>query len=240
MAEISVYPDREHLVGAAAEAILELAASAIKQRGRFTLALAGGDTPRPVYERLAEGGQSGRIDWSRVEVFFGDERCVPPDDPRSNYAMARAALLDHVSIPAANVHRMRGEDEPATAAADYEAVLKARLDRFDLILLGMGEDGHTASLFPGTPAVTEAARWVVAQFAKSAGMWRITLSPVVINQARNVIFLVSGAAKADTLRQVLEGPFNPLVRPSQVVEPSEGTVRWLVDAAAASRLRSVA
>jgi 6-phosphogluconolactonase len=248
MPEISIHPDRESLIREAANVIVDLAASAIQEHGRFALALAGGDTPRPVYARMADPAQARRVDWARVEVFFGDERSVPPDDSRSNYRMVREALLDHVRIPSTNIHRIRGEDEPEKAAAEYEAVLRRRLGdergrdgpapgSLDLILLGMGDDGHTASLFPGTPAVMEQARWVLAQFVETLQMWRVTLTPVVINASRNVLFLVSGAGKAEMLRQVLEGAEEPLLRPAQVVRPSQGRVRWLVDAAAAARLR---
>ena len=166
MSEITVYPDNESLIVGAADLIIESAARAIAGRGRFTLALSGGNTPRPVYARLATAGYRDRIDWSKVLIFFGDERCVPPDDPRSNYLMVRTALLDQAPLPPGNIYRIRGEDAPEKAAADYTDALRHTFggdsaiggpppEGFDLILLGMGDNGHTASLFPGLAAVTE-------------------------------------------------------------------------------------
>jgi 6-phosphogluconolactonase len=248
MPEIRIHPDRESLVRAATELIIDAAATAIGERGAFRLALAGGETPEPVYARLAQTDQARQIDWARVELFFGDERCVAPDDPRSNYHMVRTTLLERVQIPADHVHRIRGEDEPALAAAAYEVLLARRLKaqvatlppRLDLVLLGMGEDGHTASLFPGTASVSEETRWVVAHFVDSQHMWRITLTPVVLNAARSVVFLVSGGRKAEMLRQVIEGAHDPERWPAQVVRPTHGVVHWLLDSAAARRLRPAA
>jgi 6-phosphogluconolactonase len=248
MTKVSVYPDNESLISGSADFIAEAAAQAIAARGRFTVALSGGSTPRPVYARLATAGYRDRIDWSKVKVFFGDERCVPPDDPRSNYLMARTALLDSVPLPPGNIYRIRGEEAPEKAAADYTDVLQRTFggdataagppsEGFDLILLGMGDNGHTASLFPGLAAVTESVRWVMAQYIKVVGMWRVTLTPVIINSARQVAFLVSGAKKADMLQRVLEGPYQPVALPSQVIKPAHGDLRWLVDAPAAARLR---
>jgi 6-phosphogluconolactonase len=176
---ITIYPDTERWVAGVADFIIRLAAESIAERGRFTLALSGGDTPRSVYACLATPDYSDRIDWSRVLVFFGDERCVPPEDPRSNYHMARSALFDHVPLPAANIHRIRGEDEPDQAAAAYAAELQDTFggdavaggpppDGFDLILLGLGSNGHTASLFPGLVVVTESVHWVMAQYVEVA------------------------------------------------------------------------
>jgi 6-phosphogluconolactonase len=180
------------------------------------------------------------VDWARVHVFWGDERCVPPDHAESNYRMAREALLDQVSIiPAQNVHRMRGEIDPEEAADGYETDLRACFGvsappRFDLILLGMGDDGHTASLFPGAEAIREQARWVAAYYVEKLGAWRLTLTPVVLNAAANVIFLVVGAGKAARLREVLDGPYQPDRLPAQVVRPSDGRLLWMVDQAASS------
>jgi len=183
----------------------------------------------------------------RVHVFWGDERCVPPDNPQSNYQMARETLLDEVPISVSNIHRIRGEEDPEKAAVAYEKELRTffgvdardgspRLG-FDLILLGMGDNGHTASLFPGSPAVNEKERWVMAQYVEVVSMWRITLTPVVSNAAKNVLFIVSGAEKAERLRDVLEGPFQPEVLPAQIVRPASGRLLWFVDRTAAARLR---
>ncbi|HYA98903.1 MAG TPA: 6-phosphogluconolactonase [Ktedonobacteraceae bacterium] len=250
MSTITVYSDAESWVTGVTDCIVDLATRAIAERGRFTFAFSGGNTPRPVYERLASEGYIDRIDWSRVEIFFGDERCVPPDDPQSNYQMARTALGERVPIPADNIHRMHGEQLPEQAAEEYAQEL-ARIfggdakmggtppNGFDLVLLGMGDNGHTASLFPGLAAVTESVRWVMAQYVEVVGMWRVTLTPVILNAARNVAFLVKGSDKAEMLAKVLEGPYQPIVLPSQIIKPTNGDLRWLVDAAAAARLRRV-
>ena len=189
-----------------------------------------------------------RVMWSRVQVLWGDERCVPPDHGESNYRMARETLLDRVPVPAANVHRIHGEDDPAAAAALYEATLRALLKtpagppraapgaRIDLVLLGLGDDGHTASLFPGSAAAHEQTRWVMAEYAAATSMWRVTLTLAVINAAAQVLFLVSGGAKAGVVRRVLEGPYRPQELPAQAIAPSNGRVRWCVDAAAAAEL----
>jgi 6-phosphogluconolactonase len=248
MPQITVYPDSESLIRGAADFIAHQASQAITARGRFTLALSGGSTPQPVYARLATPEYRDRIDWPRVQVFFGDERGVPPDDPQSNYHMVKAALFDQVRLPAANIHRILGEEAPEQAAADYAATLQRTFggdaaaggpppEGFDLILLGMGDNGHTASLFPGQAALTETRRWVMALYVEVAGLWRVTLTPVIINAARKAAFLVSGAQKAGMLHRVLEGPWQPVVLPSQIVKPTSGELHWLVDAPAAARLR---
>lgn len=206
----------------------------------FTIALAGGSTPKPVYERLASADSAGSIDWSRVHVFFSDERCVPPDDTQSNYRMAREAVLSRVPIPERNIHRIRGEEPPELAAAEAERSLRALfadavVPSLDLVLLGLGDDGHTASLFPGTAALRETSRLVVPQYVDKLRCWRVTFTPPLLNAARKVAFIVEGAGKAATLHAVTEGPFQPDVLPSQLVQPAGG-VDWLVDVAAASRL----
>ncbi len=218
--------------------------AAIAARGVARVALAGGRTPEASYRLLAEAPLRDGIDWGRVQVFWGDERCVPPDHPDSNYRMAREALLTRVPIPADNVHRMRGGMADAIAAArEYEGDLwrACRVDvdvlpRLDLCLLGLGADGHTASLFPGSPAIRERARWVVAGWMEKLASWRLTLTPPVINNARHVLFLVTGAEKAEAVRAVLEGPAEPDRLPAQIVRPARGSVEWLLDRDAASRL----
>lgn len=246
MATIEVSRDPAALARAVTRHVVACTAAAIAARGRGVLALAGGSTPRAAYAMLASEEFVHRIEWPRVHVLWGDERCVPPDDPRSNYRMARETLLDRVPLPPGNIHRIRGEDEPSAAAAGYESVLRELLGSRgpdilpsagpDLVLLGLGDDGHTASLFPGRAAVYERVRWVVADFIEVVGMWRVTLTPVIINAARNVIFIVSGTTKAGRLHEVLEGPRLPERLPAQVVRPTRGPLTWLVDEAAASRL----
>jgi 6-phosphogluconolactonase len=236
-AEAVIYPDASALIAGAAEVIREEAIEATAQRGRFAVALSGGNTPKPIYERLAK---AAGVDWTRVQIFFGDERCVPPEDQRSNYNMAKTALLDHVPIPPANVHRMRGEEDPETAATDYRGVLERALGtdgRLDLVLLGLGDNGHTASLFPGLAAVTEANRTVMALYVEVVGMWRLTLTPPIINAARRVVFLADGEGKAEVLHPLLQGPRQPVVLPAQAIRPTEQLALWLIDAAAAGRLQ---
>jgi len=235
-ADLEVLPSATALADAVAGRFIAAAGDAIDSRGRFVVALSGGSTPRDTYGRLGSEALVSSVMWARVQVLWGDERCVPPQHAESNYRMARETLLDRVPIPAANVHRIHGEDDPATAAEVYEATLRTLL-RIDLVLLGLGEDGHTASLFPGSAAVHERTRWVMAARASAASLWRITLTPVVINAAAEVLFIVSGAAKAGILRRVLEGPRRPQSLPAQAIAPTNGRVRWCVDAAAAAELQ---
>ena len=249
MGDLRIYADRESLDRGAAEQILKVGRNAIASRGRFSFALAGGSTPRGVYQALAWQSFASQLDWSCTHVFWSDERCVPPDHPDSNYGMARKALLDHVPVPAANVFRIRGEIEPRRAAEEYETTLRALFsspsaepglasfsDGFDLILLGMGDDGHTASLFPQTSGVREKERWVISHYIGKVHAWRVTFTPPVINRAHHVFFLVSGADKARQLKDVLTGPYRPDDLPAQIVQPAKGELLWLVDGEAAALL----
>jgi 6-phosphogluconolactonase len=241
MADLRIVAAPADLARAAAEHIVGLASEALLARGRFAVALSGGSTPRATYALLATDEVASRVDWGSVHVFWGDERCVPPDHPESDYRMAREALLDRVPIPPENVHRMRAELDPAQAADDYERTLRTffagqEAGRFDLVLLGMGEDGHTASLFPGTHALDERERWVVANHVNTLDAWRITLTPPILNAAAHVTFLVTGQKKSETLRRVLNGPRQPEVLPAQLIQPTSGRLTWLVDEAAASLL----
>jgi 6-phosphogluconolactonase len=246
--EIEVFPTSDALTARAAECFVAVATTAIRTTGRFVLALSGGATPRALYGRLASQGYHSRVNWPHAHVFWGDERCVPADDAASNARMAREALLDHVPVPSENVHVIRGQDDPAGAAAAYETELRALFGtaagaptlvpgaRFDLVLLGLGEDGHTASLFPGMAAVRETERWVMAEYIPAVSMWRVTLTPVVINAAAEIVFLVSGREKAPILHRVLEGPADPHLLPAQMIAPTAGRLRWLVDSDAAANL----
>ena len=233
--ELVILPDPEAVIQAAAKRILALSSAALRTQDRYSVALSGGSTPRRLYETLAAPPFSEQIPWERVHVFWGDERCVPPDDPGSNYRMARESLLDHVPLSADNIHRVRGELEPEAAARAYVRELRDFFDApwptFDLVLLGMGDDGHTASLFPGSRALGETTRPVVGVTAdhQDRPARRVTLTPPAINAARQVIFLVTGAGKAETLRAVLEGPYQPLALPAQIVRPTDGQLLWLVD-----------
>lgn len=234
--------DAGEVARAAAEEVARAAAHAVAARRRFTVALAGGSTPRRLYALLAEasGPFRGRIPWSATHVFFGDERSVPPEHPDSNYRAAREALLDHV--PVASVHPIPA-DEP-DAAERYEDELRSFFGvvsggpppRLDLVLLGLGPDGHTASLFPGSAALDEGARWVISTFVDRLGTRRTTLTLPVLNRARGVVFLVSGAGKAAALAGVLEPAPGGAPLPAARVRPVRGEVLWIIDAAAASRL----
>lgn len=239
MTEIQVYPDSARLAQAAAESVISAGEAAIAARRRFSIALAGGSTPAPLYRLLATEQYAAQLDWRAVHVFWGDERCVPPQHSSSNYHMVREALLDRVPIPPDNIHRMRGEDDPVQAALAYEDALRAHFGgspRFDLVLLGMGADGHTASLFPGAPALAERTRLAVAVYAANRSSWRVTLTYPALNAAAHVMFLVTSSEKADTLRAVLEGPHRPVDLPAQGVRPHAGRVLWLADADAAAQL----
>jgi 6-phosphogluconolactonase len=233
---IEIFPTPDALADAVARHVVTSAANAIATTGRFTIALSGGSTPEAAYRRLATRDSRLDLDWRLTHVLWGDERCVPPDDPRSNYRMAKEALLDRVPIPPDHIHRIRGEDDPERAAMDYERELRMLLtDSLDLVLLGLGEDGHTASLFPGQSAIHEAERWVMAVPAPSGDIWRVTLTPAVLDLAKNVTFVVSGPSKAQRLAEVLEGPFNPDLLPAQAIRPTRGRLTWMVDEAAAGK-----
>lgn len=240
MTNIRVAPDVAGLARQAADTIQDIANTAISQAGRFSIALSGGSTPKTLFALLGTE-YAQKIDWKNTHIFWSDERCVPPDDADSNYMMARETLLDHVPLPAANINRIKGELPPEVGAVQYEAVLHTffhnQLPRFDIILLGMGDDGHTASLFPGTEAVNERQRWVIPNHVTTAKQtWRITFTVPVINNAANVMFLIAGSGKAERLKQVIQGAFTPNELPSQLVKPTDGNLIWAVDHAAASLL----
>lgn len=243
---LHVVDDAAALARAAAEDFLRTLEESIETRGRFTVALSGGSTPRALYRLLASEDEPYRrlIPWDAVHFFWGDERHVPPDHPDSNYRMVREALLDLVPVPAVNVHRIRAEDpDAAMAAAAYEEELRGFFHpgpRFDLVLLGLGPDAHTASLFPGSPVVHETQRWVAAPWVEAQHTFRITLTPPVLNAAARVVFLVSGAEKAAAVHAVLAGEPDVDRYPAQVVKPVTGTLLWLVDREAAGQLNRAA
>jgi 6-phosphogluconolactonase len=244
MMSVEIFPSPMQMSEAATKLFTARAAEAVSARGRFTAALSGGKTPVAIYASLAQAPFISQIPWALVHLFWGDERCVPPDHGDSNYRMTREFLLDHVPIPPANIHRMPGEMAPAEAAARYEKELREFFSPhgdgfpvFDFILLGLGEDGHTASLFPGTRAIREAARWVLGHYVDAQKGWRITLTPPVINAARTVVFTVSGAGKAAIMKEILEGPSRPDTLPAQIVRPADGTLLWMLDREAAALLK---
>lgn len=238
--QVKIVPDNATLARTAAQEFHRLSEAAVQERGRFSVALSGGNTPRIVYSLLASEHQ--QLPWDRIHIFFGDERHVPPDHPDSNFRMASESLLSNVPIPERNVHRIRAELEADAAANEYEQELREFFHlidhdwpRFDLIFLGLGEDGHTASLFPGSKALTEASRRVMANWVEKFQAFRITLTFPVLNHAAEVLFMVSGAGKSQILSEVLR----PGVRkyPAQKVQPQNGQLLWLVDQDAGNLLR---
>lgn len=238
--QIIVHSDRDALATAAAGLFVETAREAIAKQGKFTVALTGGSTPEQLYKLLATPAYREQVDWANVWVFWGDERWVPLDDPKSNARMSRETLLDHVGIPEGQIFPMYQDGvAPEAYAAAYEASLRQVLGdegAFDLILLGMGDDGHTASLFPGTAVLGETEKWVDAYFLEPQDMYRITLTAPLINRAKKIVFALFGVNKAPALYEVLEGKPNIQTYPAQLIKPTNGEVVWLVDESAVAKL----
>ncbi len=239
--ELRIFHNLEKLSRHAANLFVEQSRRSIIERNRFLATLNGGSTPTRLFQLLATDF-CDKVDWSKTHIFWGDERCVPPDDAGSSYGQARDALLSHVSIPDSNIHRIKGELEPIHASEDYARVLKdfaedgIGVPRFDLIYLGMGEDGHTASLFPGSLVnISEPALPVTAHYQDRPAN-RVTLTPLVFNSARMVIFMATGEKKAIPLAEVLSDRYNPELYPAQRINPKDGELIWLVDEDAAGRL----
>lgn len=240
------YTDPSALARAAADLFVKRAGIAIGAHGTFRVVLSGGSTPAKLFRLLATAPYAGFIDWPRVHLYWGDERCVPPTDADSNYRMTRETLLDHVPLPPENVHRIHGELPPQVAAAQYAWLLKEHFGdveapRFDLVFLGMGGDGHTASLFPGSAAVAAEVeqtpeRWVAANHVPALDVWRVTMTSVPLNAAAYVAFLVAGTDKAQRLHDVIFGPYQPIVWPAQLIQPASGELVWMIDAEAGAWL----
>ncbi len=240
-----VEADADALARRTAQYFVEMAAEAVDAAGQARIALSGGSTPRAVFELLADRRQKwrGAMPWDRLNLYWVDERTVPPDHPDSNYRMAREAMLNHVPLPADQIHRMEGELDPEAAASRYESELRnsfrlegAESPRFDLVQLGMGPDGHTASLFPHTAALHEMSRLVTANHVPQLDTWRITLTWPVVNHASSVFFLIAGADKAERVHEVFMGPRDPERLPSQLIWPSSGILTLFLDKAAAALL----
>jgi 6-phosphogluconolactonase len=243
-----VEPDADALARHAAQYFVELAGEAVAAQGSASIAISGGSTPRAAFQLLADPSQPwrSRMPWENLDLYWVDERAVPPDHQDSNYRMTREALLDHVPLKPEQIHRMQGELEPELAAARYETELRnnfriegAEHPRFDLVALGMGPDGHTASLFPHTPALHETAKLVTANHVVQMNTWRITLTWPVIDSASSIFFLIAGADKAEVLKEVMLGPRDPDRLPSQLVWPASGILTLLLDKAAAAQLPPV-
>jgi 6-phosphogluconolactonase len=238
-AEVRIAADEAGLAEQLTKFIAARACEAIASHGRFDIALAGGSTPKAAYAILAVEPYRTSVDWARVRFFFGDERCVPPGDPQSNFRTAHDQLFGPLGIAPERIFRMRGEIEPALAAAAYADVLRSELGalpRFDLVLLGMGPDGHTASLFPGTDPHLDDEQLVRAPWIERLGVFRITVTPRAINAARAVAIATAGRAKAEALKEALQGPHDTVRTPIQAVHPDGGSLSWFVDAAAAANL----
>ena len=237
---IQIFKDSTELTQAAAEQFVAAAQEAVAQKGKFTVALTGGSSPVQLHKLLAQSPYKEQVPWEQTYIFWGDERWVPLTDDKSNAKMAFDTLLNLVPIPKDHIFPMFGDGEPEEFALDYEKLLQQHFSQeapqFDLILLGMGDDGHTASLFPGTQVLSENSRWVQAYYLKPQSMYRITLTAPIINQAKKIIFLTFGQNKANALYEVLEGNRNPGQYPSQLIQPQKGEVLWFVDEAAASKL----
>ena len=240
MNAIKIFPDLPSWTREAAVTFHHIARESLEKRGIFSAALSGGGTPKPVYREIGTSGNQVPLRWSNIHLFWGDERHVPPGHADSNYKMVKAQLLDHISIPSGNVHRVPAEMEARMAAFSYEEVLRGFFDgeqpRFDLVFLGMGDDGHTASLFPHSAGLNEEDRWFIANFSPTKEEWRLTLTKNAINKARNIVVMVRGHSKAKMVADVLTGPINPEEKPIQLISPVDGNMIWILDREAASLL----
>jgi 6-phosphogluconolactonase len=249
--ELHVFKNADELSQDVAKWMTDSIAATLKRSDRFTIALSGGSTPKLLHKILAAAPYKDQIDWSRLHIFWGDERDVPFEDSRNNAKMAYDTLLNFVPVPPSQVHVMRTDIPPEQSAAEYENILHEYFDipagaastgsvvanSFDLVLLGMGDDGHTLSLFPGTEAVHEEKAWAISYYLKAQDMNRITLTKAIVNKAARVAFLTTGAGKAHALKEVLEGAYNPDLYPSQEIKPVAGELHWFVDEAAAADLK---
>ncbi len=244
--ELHILKDSKEFNHTIAEWIIKQINDTLKKQDRFTWVLSGGNTPKALYELLASAAYKNKIDWSKLHIFWGDERAVPFEDERNNAKMVYETLLNHVSVPASQIHVMRTDILPKKSAAEYEKILLDYFPHttydsphptFDLVLLGMGDDGHTLSLFPGTDVIHEESAWVKSYFLKAQEMSRITLTKHIVNQSSRIAFLTTGANKAHALKEVLEGEFNPDLYPSQVIAPLHGELHWFTDKAATSLLK---
>ena len=254
--QLHVYKDAQELSDAVAKWIADMIGETLKKKDRFTIALSGGSTPQRLHKILAASPYKEQIDWSKLHIFWGDERAVPFEDSRNNAKMAYDTLLNFVPVPAAQIHVMRTDIAPEQSAIEYEKILHQYFDplpangeggsaagepgksshSFDLVLLGMGDDGHTLSLFPGTEVVHEEKAWATAFFLKAQDMYRITLTKTIVNRSASIAFLTTGTGKAHALKEVLKGAYNPDLYPSQEIRPTTGELHWFVDEAAAAGL----
>ena len=240
--QIHIYKDGDEVTSALAEWMAELIAKTLLTKDKFTLALSGGETPKALYKKLAASPYKEKIDWGKIHFFWGDERVVPFTDERNNAKMAYDNLLEKINVSEEQIHIMQTGIEPVNAAIEYEKILHQYFDdqpsTFDLVLLGMGDDGHTLSLFPNSLVLFQNNKWVTEILSKEKGK-RITLLPSVVNLSSSIVFLVTGAAKATTLKKVLEGEYQPDKFPAQLIKPANGELHWFVDEEAAKDLKPI-
>ena len=239
--KIYIYKSKEELADQLAQWISDTIQSTLQNQEYFTLALSGGETPQILYKKLATPEFKEKINWKRVHIFWGDERVVPFNDDRNNAKIAYDLLIGHIGIPAAQVHMMRTGIEPVFAAKEYEKILKTyfgnTVKSFDLILLGIGNDGHTLSIFPDSPLLEEEEQeWVNAVYNEKQQMYRITLTPVIVNLASRIAFMVAGSGKAKILKEIIEGNYMPSTLPAQLIKPEKGELYWFLDKEAAGKL----
>jgi len=240
--QIAIYPDSDTLSHQAAQYIVRLANEAIVTRGRFSIALSGGSTPKELYSLLATEPYRSQLAWPSIEIFWSDERCVPPESPDSNYAMAHEVLLSKIPIPANHIHRMPADKADRDAASQEYTLEMQRtfgtngIPSFDLLQLGMGPEGHTASLFPHQPSLQEQQRLVMPVTVPKPPPPRLTFTPLILNASRHILFLVTGSEKADALHAVLEADYQPEEYPAQIIRPPNGEVTWMLDTNPAAKL----
>jgi len=238
-----IFDDKETLSENLAGWICGLVAETLKSQESFSMVLSGGETPKMLYQKLASEKYKNQIDWTRVRIFWGDERVVPFTDERNNAKMAFDFLLNHVNVPASQIHIMRTDIEPNFAVTEYRKMLHTYFDSthhsFDLVLLGMGDDGHTLSLFPGSLIIDDNYNWVNSVYNETQEMYRITLMPVIVNKAKEIAFIVEGEKKAVILEKVLEGTHQPSQLPSQLIAPDTGELHWFLDKPAAKNLHNI-
>ena len=238
--KLHIFKNKEILSEELAQWIADVISTSLKDQEFFSLVLSGGETPKLLFKKLASEEFKDKINWKRVNIFWGDERVVPFTDERNNAGTAYQLLIYKLDIPASQVHIIRTDIEPNFAVDEYRKLLHSHFDHtfqsFDLVLLGMGDDGHTLSLFPDSPIIEEHTNWVNSVFSKKQSMYRITLMPLLVNRAAKIAFMVDGEKKANVLKEVLEGEYNPMKLPAQTIKPQNGELHWFIDEAAAGEL----
>ncbi len=239
----NIYKTKEELSEELALWMCNTIGEVLKEKESFSLVLSGGETPKQLYEKLASSKFKDKIDWKKMQIFWGDERAVPFKDKRNNAKMAFDLLIHHVDIPAGQVHIIRTDIEPNFSANEYSKILHSYFDHttksFDLVLLGMGDDGHTLSLFPHSPLIEEHENWVNSVYNLEQKMYRISMMPIIVNRASNIVFMVDGSKKSKVLQEVLEGKYIPSKLPAQIIKPVNGELYWFLDEAAAKDLQNI-